>query len=426
MKTGRRQNRLPRRSVPRRDFLRALPSAAAAVGMLGWSDRLALAAAESSKPKRACILLWMAGGPSPYETLSPLEDHPNGGGTKAISTRVPGIRIAEYLPQMAAQMDDLALIRSLTSKEGNHNRASFLWHTGYLPTPTVKYPALGAVAAAQGGQTTGALPAFVHIGGKARVRVGGGLLGTQYDPFVHQNPKSPPGNTEPATDTHRYRRRLDLLAQLQAEQNLATGVNDSHQTIYDKASRMILSPEMRAFDLASENEKVRTAYGDSDFASGCLLARRLIEAGVTFVEVNIRGWDTHQDNFTKTAQMAEQVDQPTAALIADLKERGLLDSTLVVWMGEFGRKPKINPRGGRDHFPRVFSAALAGGGIRGGQVVGRMSRDGSEVADRPVTVPDLFQTFCQCLKVDPDAESISSVGRPIKVVEEGKVIQELF
>ena len=189
---------------------------------------------------------------------------------------------------------------------------------------------------------------------------------------------------------------------------------------------MILSSEMQAFDLTREPENVRTAYGESDFGSGCLLARRLIESGVTFVEVNCRGWDTHQDNFTKTRQLSEQVDRPTAALIDDLKQRGLLDSTLVVWMGEFGRTPKINARGGRDHYPRVFSAAMAGGGIRGGQIIGKVSDDGTEVADRPVSIPDLFQTFCRALDVDPESESISSLGRPIKVVEEGTSIEELF
>ncbi len=189
---------------------------------------------------------------------------------------------------------------------------------------------------------------------------------------------------------------------------------------------MILSPEMKAFDLTREPGHVRAAYGESDFGSGCLLARRLVESGVTFVEVNCRGWDTHQDNFAKTRRLAEQVDRPTAALIDDLKQRGLLDSTLVVWMGEFGRTPKINARGGRDHYPRVFPAAVAGGGIRGGQTIGTVSNDGAEVTDRPVSIPDLFQTFCRALQVNPESENVSSLGRPIKVVESGKPVEELL
>jgi len=182
MKIRRTQMTIERGQVRRRDFLRTLPTAAMAAGMLSWSDRLALAAAQNKSSHRACILLWMAGGPSPYETLSPLEGHGNGGNTKSISTSVPGIRVAEHLPHIAAQMNDFALIRSLTSKEGNHNRASFLLHTGYLPTPTVKYPSLGAVAALQLGEKRTALPPFVRIGRSTRLRVGGGLLGTRFDP----------------------------------------------------------------------------------------------------------------------------------------------------------------------------------------------------------------------------------------------------
>ena len=410
----------------RRAFLRTLPPTMVGAGLLGWPESLALAAAKNKTRQRACILLWMAGGPSPYETFSPIEAHQNGGSTRSIATSVPGIRIAENLPHIASRMDDFALIRSLTSREGNHNRASFLLHTGYLPTPTVKYPAFGAVAAQQLGREEGDLPAYVRIGSGGRLRVGGGLLGAQFDPFIHRSPNKPPGNTEPTTDRRRYQRRLSLQAQLQKDQKLPIGAREAHQSTYDKASRMILSSEMQAFDLTSEADNVRSAYGDSDFGAGCLLARRLIESGVTFVEVNCRGWDTHQDNFAKTRQLTEQVDRPTAALIDDLKQRGLLESTLVVWMGEFGRTPKINARGGRDHYPRVFSAAIAGGGIGGGQVIGKVSEDGAEVADRPVSIPDLFQTFCRALVVDPESESISSLGRPIKVVEEGAPIEELF
>jgi hypothetical protein len=420
-------------TVRRRDFLRCIPTAALAAGTLGWSDRLALSAlaagkTAAGKSHRACILLWMAGGPSPYETFSPLPGHENGGPTKAISTSVPGIQIAEHLPRIAGQMEEIALIRSLTSKEGNHNRASFLLHTGYLPTATVKYPALGAVAAAQLADSQDELPAFVRIGRAGRLRVGGGLLGSGYNPFVHQDPVRPPAHTEPTTNTDRYRRRLSLLRRLEEEYVQGEGAAEAaaHRKLYDKASRMILSPEMRAFDLSQEPERVRTAYGDSPFAAGYLLARRLVEAGVTFIEVNCQGWDTHKDNFTKTPELARQIDTPTAALIADLKQRGLLDSTLVVWMGEFGRTPKINPRGGRDHFPRAFCAALAGGGVRGGQVIGSINDAGTEVVDRPVTVPDLFQTYCRCLKIDAEQENTSSIGRPIKVVETGKPVHELF
>jgi uncharacterized protein (DUF1501 family) len=183
---------------------------------------------------------------------------------------------------------------------------------------------------------------------------------------------------------------------------------------------------MTAFELDREPAKVRAAYGEGDFAAGCLLARRLVEAGVTFVEVSVGNWDTHQDNFAQTKDLAARVDRATAQLLADLHARGLLEKTLVVWMGEFGRTPRINPRAGRDHYPRAFNLALAGGGVRGGQVIGRTDAGGTEVTDRPVTVPDLFRSLCRSLGIDPEAEHTTSAGRPIKVVDQGAVVRELF
>ena len=416
------------RTVCRRDFLRCVPAAALAAGSLSWSDQMALQASELKQDKRSCILLWMAGGPSQFETFSPLVGHENGGGTKAIRTAVPGIHISEHLPRIAEKMDDIAIIRSMSSKEGSHNRASFLLHTGYLPTAVLKYPTFGAVASKELGQLEDALPAFVRIGAGRKGGPGSGMLGTEYNPFLHGDPKQPPANTQPTTGTERYQKRLSLLSRLQ-EPFAQTGGGsqvETHRKLYDTASQMILSPQMDAFDLMQEPETIRTAYGTSEFASGCLLARRLIEAGVTFVEVHCRGWDTHKDNFTKTPELASQIDQPMAQLITDLKQRGMLDSTLIVWMGEFGRTPRVNPRGGRDHFPRAFSAALAGGGIRGGQVIGTVNEQGSEVTDRPVSVPDLFQTYCQSLQIDAEHENISRSGRPVKIVTEGQSVAELF
>ena len=201
---------------------------------------------------------------------------------------------------------------------------------------------------------------------------------------------------------------------------------EDHKKLYEKTAKMILSPKMEAFDLSKESQKTRSAYGNSPFASGCLLARRLVETGVTFVEVGVGNWDTHQDNFNRAKQLCGQVDQPYAALLADLKQRGLLDSTLVVWMGEFGRTPRINPNTGRDHYPRAFNVALAGVGVKGGQVIGKTDDGGNGVTDRPVGVTDLFRTLCQSLKIDPAKENMSSIGRPIKIVDGGEAVQEVF
>jgi uncharacterized protein (DUF1501 family) len=171
---------------------------------------------------------------------------------------------------------------------------------------------------------------------------------------------------------------------------------------------------------------MRERYGKSAFGQGCLLARRLVEAGVTFVEVESDGWDTHQDNFNRSKNLSGPVDQGFAALVADLKERGMLDRTLVVWMGEFGRTPRINGQAGRDHFPRAFTVALAGGGVKGGQVIGQTTGDGSSIAKRPVSVPDLFTTFCHALKINPRKENLGPLDRPVKIVDGGQPVMELF
>ena len=387
------------RVVRRRDFLKV---AGLAAGGLGWHDLVSVRAKELQRSGRACVLLWMQGGPSQFETFSPKPNHANGGETKAIATSVPGIEIAENLPRLASKMDDLAVIRSMTSREGSHPRATSLLHTGYLPTASVKYPTLGALVAHQKQDVECQLPSFVRVGA-VRGGEGGGFLGVDYNPFVVARAGQPPANTQPTTSRERYRRRLGLLQRLEADYagEGAGQIVEEHRKLYDKSARMILSPQMNAFRLDDEPAAARNAYGSSNFATGCLLARRLVASGVSFVEVVSNGWDTHQDNFSRTRQRTNEIDRPFAQLLADLKDRGLLDTTLVIWMGEFGRTPRVNPRGGRDHYPRAFNVALAGAGIRGGRVIGSTDPGGSTVADRPVSVSDLFQTFCKSLAIRP-------------------------
>lgn len=414
--------------VGRRDFLRVVAASGVASAGLAWRDAMRLQAAELRRQGMACILLWMQGGPSQFETFSPKPGHANGGETKAISTSVPGIQISENFPQVAKVMQHVAVVRSMTSKEGSHPRATFLLHTGSLPTPSIKYPTFGSVALHELGDPQFELPGFVRIGGRQLASVGGGFLGVQYDPFLLTTAERPPVNSQPATDTPRFRRRLDLLGRLEEDFAAADGKQlvADHQKLYGKASRMILSPQMKLFDLDEEPATLRDAYGRTPFGSACLLSRRLVEEGVTFVEIELNGWDTHQDNFNRSRQLAGQVDQSISRLIADLVERGMLERTLVVWMGEFGRTPRINPNSGRDHYPRAFNVALAGGGIHGGQVVGETDAGGVEITDRPVTVPDLFRTFCKALGIDADRENRSPIGRPIKIVDGGQAVSELF
>jgi uncharacterized protein (DUF1501 family) len=416
-----------RGQVRRRDFLKVLPAAALAGGALSWQDAMIASAADLRRQGKACILLWMQGGPSQFETFSPLPGHANGGETKAIDTASGGIQISENLPEVAKAMNDLCLIRSMTSKEGSHPRASYLMHTGYLPTATVKYPTLGSIVAKEIGEPASELPSFVRIG-NARFGDSAGLLGVDFDPFMVQAAGRPPENTALATTQPRYERRLSLLTRLEAEfanQGGKQEVSD-HQKVYAQAAKMITSPKMSAFDLQKEPQTMRDAYGSGQFGQGCLLARRLIESGVTFVEVNLGNWDTHDNNFERSKTLCGQLDQPLAALLADLKQRGMLDKTLVVWTGEFGRTPRINPRGGRDHYPRAFNAALAGGGVKGGQVIGQLDAGGESVKDRPVSVADLFRTICHGLAIDAGKENMSSIGRPIKIVDGGEVVSEVF
>jgi hypothetical protein len=257
---------------------------------------------------------------------------------------------------------------------------------------------------------------------------GAGILGVDYDPLAMQSAARLPDNTSLTTDQSRVVRRRGLLESLQADYANHGGqqVVGDHQKIYGQASRLVLSPKMTGFDLSQEPQNIKEAYGSTPFAQGCLLARRLIETGVTFVEVTLGNWDTHQDNFNRSRDLCGQLDQPFAALLADLKSRGMLDSTLVICAGEFGRTPRINPNGGRDHFPRAFTSILSGGGVKGGQTIGSTTPDGEAIQDRPVSVSDLLRTICHSLKIDTDKQNMSSIGRPISIVDGGQVVKDVF
>ncbi len=250
----------------------------------------------------------------------------------------------------------------------------------------------------------------------------------RYAPFAVLDPNRMPNNAELTVGGDRFQRRLDLMKDLE-EDFAAAGAKHAvteHQSVYRGAANLISSPKLKAFDLSQEKGSTRDRYGRTAFGQGCLLARRLVETGVTFVEVELNGWDTHQNNFERTKTLSQQADKAFAALVGELKERGRLDKTLVIWLGEFGRTPRINSQQGRDHYPRAFSVALAGGGVNGGQVIGESSADGADVRSRRVTVPDLFCSFCHALKINPRKENIGPLDRPIKIVDGGSPIKELF
>jgi len=417
----------PEAVVSRRDVLRMLAAGGLGAATVSWRDQLSLQAAELRRQNRACILLWMHGGPSQLETFDPKPGHANGGETKAIATNVPGLQISENLPKLAGMADKLAIIRSLSIREGEHGLANLLMHTSRLPQADVQLPSLGTVAAHELAEAACELPAFVRIGENWRVGASGGYLGGQYDPFIIPKAGQLPENVKATVEAERVRRRIDLTQMLQ-ESSVVTPIaaSQDHRQLYQSAARMVLSPQMQAFDLEQEPATARDGYGRTPFGSACLLARRLVESGVTFVEINLADWDTHDNNFVRSRTLCGQFDQPMAHLLSDLGQRGLLDQTLVIWMGEFGRTPKINPRTGRDHFPQAFSAVLAGGGIRGGQAIGETDAGGETVMDRPVSAADYFQSIYRALRINPSREHTTSVGRPVKYVDGGESIPELF
>jgi hypothetical protein len=415
--------------LSRRTFVRDVSVGAASLGLLGWKEAVTARAAELRKEGLACILLFMRGGPSQFETFDPKPGTTNGGPTKDLATAASGVRIAEPWTNMAKMMKDVAIVRSMTSKEGEHQRATYQMHTGYVPTGSVKHPSLGSIVAKEIGKKDFDLPNFVSVGGRFGA-IGSGFLGMKVAPFVVANPAQMPNNVELPSGVggRRFGKRINLLNDLEADFAQSGGGPrvEAHRALYGNASNMVLSPRLKAFDLAQESDKTRDRFGRSAFGQGCLLARRLVEAGVTFVEVELNGWDTHDDNFNRVKALSATCDPAFAALLGDLKERGRLDRTLVIWMGEFGRTPRINGRTGRDHYPRAFSVALAGAGIKGGQVLGGTSDNGAEVKERPVSVNDLFCTYYHALKINPHKENMSPLGRPMKLVEGGTAVKELF
>jgi hypothetical protein len=436
--------------LSRRDWLRLTSAGAIGFSLSGWIDRLAAATAGDSQRKRACILLWMNGGPSQMDTFDLKPGHANGGPYKEIATAVPGIKISEHLPKIARFMNHMAIVRSMSTKEGDHTRATYFLRTGYLPLGSIEYPPIGSLVAKELGNDESALPNCVSIAPYRSISPaahGSGFLGPRYAPLMvadnglgfaiqnqnyEQSLKVNDLDLPKEVSQEQASARIDLLRGLE-QQFVARhpGVTaKSHETAYERAVRLMRSSASKAFNLNEEPPVLRDAYGRNQFGQGCLLARRLIERGVPFVEVSLNdtsngglGWDTHQGNFEAVKKLSQILDPAWATLMEDLRSRGLLDSTLIVWMGEFGRTPKINGQQGRDHFPNAWSAVLAGGGIKGGQVVGKTSPDGMTVVDRPVPVPDFLATACLALGIDPLKQNPSNVGRPIRIVD--KVAQPI-
>jgi len=414
--------------IGRRTLLRTGTSAVFGSLVSRWLSPLqALAADPQPARAHACILLWQNGGPSHIDTFDPKPGRPTGGPFKAIRARAPGMMLSEHLPLLADRGDKIALVRSMSSKEGNHPRAQYFVHTGYAPNPTIVHPSLGGWTCARLADPHAELPAFVSIGGPS---FGAGFLGVQNGPFVLQKAGLPPADVQlpQGVDRARFGRRLAALDAMEDRFSRATGDAkvEGRRQVVAKAVRLMDSPKIDAFDLSGETEAARKAYGDTDFGRGCLVARRLVERGVRFVEVVLDGWDTHQNDFARTTKLMGALDPAFSALLDDLGARHMLGSTLVSCMGEFGRTPHINANDGRDHWPGAWSAVLAGGGVRGGVVHGATDADGAKVVGQATGVPDLLATMATLLGLDPAHTEMSPVGRPISITDDGTPIRELM
>lgn len=373
------------------------------------------------------IVLWMAGGPSQFETFNPKPNSKNGGSTKAIQTNVSGISLAENLPLLAQQMDKITLVRTLSSKEGNHNRASYLMHTSYPPVGVVKHPSIGSICAKElGGAKEFDLPYFISISGPS---YSAEFLGKENSPYVIRDVNKPLENINKFKDVDdtRFNHRLDLLYSMEDEFLKQKGLDDitDHKMIYEKSVKMMNSPLIKAFDISEESDITRASYGSTNFGKGCLMARRLVESGVKFVEVTLDGWDTHQNNFERTKNLCGQLDPAFSSLVKDLNDKGMLERTIVLCLGEFGRTPAINPNDGRDHYPDAFCAAVAGGGFKGGMAYGETNDEGNQIISNAASPENLFATMCSQLGIDYNKVNYSPQGRPLKYVNNGNVISEL-
>lgn len=423
--------------MSRRDWLRLSAAGVLGASMSGWLPALAADAAKDPQRKRSCILLWMNGGPATIDLFDLKPDHANGGPSKEIQTAAEGVRIGEYLPKLAKHMKDAAILRGMNTKEADHGRATYLMRTGRLPGGPIQYPTLGSFLARELETPDGELPSFVCVSPQrflSQAAFGPGFLGPQYAPLiVGENARGRAGmdadralrvqdiDLPSGVSKGRADARLHILDEMEQDflADRSAGPALSHRTAYQRAVTMMRSQAVKAFDLDEEKPELRDAYGRNLFGQGCLLARRLVERGVPFIEVNLNGWDTHANNFDQLRNLCGPLDAAWATLMQDLRDRGMLETTTIVWMGEFGRTPMINGSRGRDHWASSWSTVLAGGGIRGGQAVGKTSKDGMEVVEGKTTVPDLLATVCKALGIDPSKQNNSNVGRPIRLVEPG-------
>lgn len=409
----------------RRRFLQLSAAGVGTASLSGWlkalADSPASAPAGRTRGKaKSVILLWMDGGPSHKDTFDLKPESKGAGDFQPIDTSAPGIRISEHLPQLAKWMHTGTLVRGMSSPEGAHARAKYNLHTGYREGQGgLSYPSIGSIVASETGSREASVPNFVSIGNRT---YGSGFLGPKYQPLIVTSPGRGVEDLKSTVTERQFDNRLGLLGEMETafRGSYKADVIVDHKTAYERAVKLMHSKEAKAFDISLEPTASKSKYGTGNFADGVLMARRLVEIGVPFIEVSLGGWDTHQDNWTRVKSNSQQVDAAMSALIADLSERGLLNSTLIIWMGEFGRTPHINTRGakpGRDHYPKAWSLAMFGGGMAGGRVVGRTDKEGAIVEERKVVPVDFLATVCELMGIDHTRKNETPTGRPVQIVE---------
>ncbi len=422
-------------ALTRRDLLSGFARTAFGVTVLSALQPfsgLSVFAGEPGRPRRtarACIYLSMGGGMSHLDTFDPKPGHVDAGPLKSLATNVDGLQLSENLPLLAKHADKFAVIRSLTSNQGAHEQGQYLMRTSYELRGTIRHPTIGAWVGNLLGKANPTLPPYVTIGAGSD-HPGAGFLESKFAPLPLGNPdQGLPNSTRPEGVTaDEYAHRLDLLktfnAPFQKKYDLK-GVR-AYRDLYDEAVTLMGSKDLTSFDIKRETEALRTAYGDNPFGQGCLLARRLVENDVRFIEVGLGGWDTHDDNFDRVADQAAILDRGLSTLLQDLSARGMLDETLVVLATEFGRTPHLNQNQGRDHYPKAFSGLLAGGGISGGRIHGQTSDNGGEVIKDPVKITEFNATIGYALGLPLDKVIISPSGRPFTIADKGRPMTSLF
>lgn len=422
----------------RRDFLSGLARTSFGVALLPGLDRLLGAQDPQGKglpihlgaaTARNVIYLFMRGGMSQIDSFDPKPGKQTQGPVEVLRTRADDVLLSMYFPNLADHMHRVCVVNSMTSTQGAHAQAQYLTRTSYALRGTIQHPSLGAWIHRLTGRINPTLPGHVIVGGAGNMP-SAGFLPPQYAALPIGDPEAGLQNSSlpNGIDEAHFDRRMQRLAEMDrafAERYHQREVT-AYGEMYRDAVRLMRSSDVDAFDIGQEPELLRTAYGDTPFGNGCLLARRLVEHGVRFVEVTSDGWDTHADNFNRLADLCPAIDQGLAALLGDLEARGLLDETLVVLATEFGRTPDIDQDSGRNHFPKAFSSLLAGGGIQGGRSYGKTSADGREVVENPVSIQDFNATIAHALGVPLDYVITSPSGRPFKIADKGQPILEIF